>query len=264
MSHKHTLVWFSFFLTVMLIITAPQNVWARRHGEADCFKTAPQATPANRRLQGVHKNEVPPPQRTNSPDLSGSVIIDPGHGGSDQGAVGFGGTREKDVALAVSLEVRQILVSRGIPVVMTRETDRDVAPYGSDDVTELAARSAVANRKGGFLFVSIHCNAFSGSEANGVETYYYPKSHRDSRLAEILYDELLVASNLRGRGVKEANFYVLKHTAVPASLVELAFITNPREEALLRNAAFRQKIAASLANGIIRYLNLEKGDQYDG
>ena len=88
-----------------------------------------------------------------------------------------------------------------------------------------------------------------------METYYYPKTDRDERLAELLNEELAAAGGRFNRGVKQANFYVMKHSAMPASLVELAFITNPEEEALLASDAYQRELALALAKGIGRYFS---------
>ena len=139
---------------------------------------------------------------------------------------------------------------------MTRDADVDVyGPYATDR-QELQARVNVgAYAPEAEIFVSIHCNAFSNPGAHGMETYYYPKTDCDERLAELLNEELAAAGSRFNRGVKQANFYVMKHSAMPASLVELAFITNPEEEALLASDAYQRELALALAKGIGRYFS---------
>lgn len=183
-----------------------------------------------------------------------TIVLDPGHGGSDSGAVGPRGAREKDVALQVAQKVQRLLEGAGAHVVMTRTTDRDVYGTHASAGQELQARVNVANgTRGTDAFVSIHCNSFSNPDANGTETYSYYGSVQGSRLAAILQEELVRAGGLRNRGAKEANFYVLKHSNMPASLVELAFISNWREEALLTSEDFQDKMAFAIAKGISRF-----------
>jgi len=182
------------------------------------------------------------------------IVLDAGHGGSDSGAVGPRGLKEKDASLAVTKKLQKILTNAGAKVVMTRETDRDVYGPNADDRQELSARVKVGQRaRNAQIFLSIHCNAFSNAEAHGMETYHFPGSDRGKRLATLLNQELAAAGALFNRGVKQANFYVLRHSSMPASLVELAFITNPAEEKLLGDPAYQERLAQALAKGLDRY-----------
>ena len=183
-----------------------------------------------------------------------TVVIDPGHGGSDSGAIGFSGVREKDVTLAVALRTEALLRAAGAEVVMTRTHDTDVAHAGSSASGELQARVDVSRaHPEAELFLSIHCNAFSNPEANGMETYYYPKTDADERFAALLNQELAEAGGLYNRGVKYAKFYVMRHSEIPASLVELGFLSNPREEALLASAEYQEKMAEAIFRAIVHY-----------
>ena len=139
---------------------------------------------------------------------------------------------------------------------MTRKTDIDVYAPNDTATEELQARCNVANyAPGAQLFVSIHCNAFSNPSAGGMESYYYEPSADGARLAQLLNEELEKAGGLLNRGVKTANFYVIKHTNVPASLVELGFITNNWEEQLLNSEDYQNKLAAAIVRAIARYFN---------
>ena len=188
-----------------------------------------------------------------------TIVLDAGHGGSDSGAVGPTGYMEKTATLAVTKKVAAILEKSQANVIMTRTTDVDVYAPNDTAAEELQARCNVANHNPkSEVFVSIHCNAFSSSNAHGMETYYYAPSREGLRLASILNEELEQAGNLFNRGVKTANFYVMKHTNVPASLIELAFITNPREEALLSDDDYQTKLAQAIATGIARFFGKDK------
>lgn len=181
------------------------------------------------------------------------IIIDAGHGGRDSGAVGPAGLREKEITLAVALQVADILLGIGVEPQLTRNTDKHFATSVSAD---LAARTKLANKAGAALFVSVHCNSSTDLSATGTETYHYPNSVAGNRLANYLQRQLVAALGLRDRGVKSENFAVLRETTMPAALVELAFISNPQEEALLRNTAVQQKAAWAIAAGIGEYLGI--------
>ena len=195
-------------------------------------------------------------------DLHGhTLVLDPGHGGSDSGAIGYSGLREKDVTLAVSLRTEQLLRGAGAEVVMTRTEDVDVAHAGSSASRELQARVDVSlAHPSAELFLSVHCNSFTNPDAHGMETYYYPKTDADERLAGLLNEELAAAGGLYNRGVKYAKFYVLRHTEIPASLVELGFLSNPDEEEQLADGNYQEKMAQALFHAIARYFN-ERGEE---
>jgi N-acetylmuramoyl-L-alanine amidase len=179
------------------------------------------------------------------------IVLDPGHGGSDPGAIGKSGLREEDVNLAVALKAAEILQEQGVKVVLTRT---------SDTYVELRARAEMANSYGAAVFVSIHCNASLKLDVGGTATYTFA---RDSlayqqeerlRLARLLQEELVAALGLRDLGVFQENFAVLRYTQMPAALVEIAFISNPSEEQLLADPGFRERAAAAIARGIVRFL----------
>ena len=208
-----------------------------------------------RLILDVKKYSAPKEDTYSSYDGKGRIVVlDPGHGGSDWGAIGPTGVSEKSVSLAVSLKAQRLLTNAGYQVVMTRTTDIDVAAPGVPDAAELQARvdKAPPNAE---LFISVHCNAFSNSYANGVETYHAPNAVKGERLARLLNEELLRLGGLNNRGVKAARFYVMTHSQCPASLIELGFITNPREERLLASSDYQQKLAQAITNAVNRYFN---------
>ena len=186
--------------------------------------------------------------------VSRIVVLDPGHGGSDAGAIGPTGVSEKSVSLAVALKAQRLLTASDYRVVMTRTTDVDVAAPGVSDATELQARVDKAPSNAD-LFISIHCNAFSNGKANGMETYHAPGAVKGEQLARLLNEELERLGGLGNRGVKAARFYVMTHSKCPASLIELGFITNPREEKLLASEDYQQKLAQAITNAVNRYFN---------
>ena len=169
------------------------------------------------------------------------VVIDPGHGGSDPGAVG-NGLQEKEVNLDISLRLAALLEADtndpagggSWEVRLTRETDISVS---------LQARVQLANGWPADRFYSIHHNGFSNPAANGIETYAFANGTTAANLRDRSQEELLGALGLTDRGVKTANFYVLVNTTMPAILSEGGFITNPGDAAVLGNPARRQDAA---------------------
>jgi N-acetylmuramoyl-L-alanine amidase len=171
------------------------------------------------------------------------VAIDAGHGGKDTGAIGPTGLLEKDVVLDIAQRVRELLVKAGVQVIMTRETDTFV---------ELPDRPRLARQQGATVFVSIHANASTRQASNGSETYYL--TPQSLELAQLVQEELARVPNLVPRGTKTANFLVLRESDVPAVLVEVAYVSNPDEEARLRQQNFRERLAEAVARGVQRFL----------
>jgi N-acetylmuramoyl-L-alanine amidase len=199
---------------------------------------------------------VPLPSYSFTAGLNNKVIaIDPGHGGSDPGAIGPNRFQEKTVTLAVALNVKNLLEKAGARVIMTRQDDRDVFGPNASAVDELKARANVGNNRKADVFISIHADSFTDRSAGGTSSYYYQKSVYDSMLAKALQTSLIEAGNLQDRRVNSANFYVLKRTNMPASLVELAFISNPNEESLLSSPDFQQKMAQGIVRGLERFFD---------
>ena len=194
---------------------------------------------------------VPPPRNSTPqaglpriPNSQAFVMIDPGHGGRDPGAIGLGNVYEKNVILPISQEVARILQQQGVRVSMTRSDDRFISLQG---------RAQMANRSGADLFVSIHANAMprNRSDVNGLETYYYSSGRR---LAATIHRSILQNVNIGDRGVKRARFYVLRRTSMPAVLVEVGFLTGVVDSVNLRDPNYRSQMAQAIANGILQYI----------
>lgn len=182
-----------------------------------------------------------------------TIVVDPGHGGSDAGAIGNQNVAEKDVTLGIALELKKMLAAKGANVVLTRSSDKDVAYIGASDKEELAARVNVANRMDADLFISIHADAYSTQDAQGTTTYFYEKTNEDRRFAQILQSNLVRQVGLFDRGFEENDYYVLENTHMPAILAEVAFLSNPQEAKLLSKSSFWRKAALGLYNGINNY-----------
>lgn len=172
------------------------------------------------------------------------ICLDAGHGGSDSGAIGTDPFRleEKTFNLSLALRLEEQLEGRGHWVVVTRRRDRTLG---------LAARANFANRLNADLFVSVHANAALDASVEGMEAFHFPGSTAGRNLATAVLDSLLAAfPGHRNRGVKEANFAVLRLTAMPAMVIENEFLTNPRQLEFLADIENQSMIAAAIADGI--------------
>ncbi len=171
------------------------------------------------------------------------VVLDPGHGGAQSGAVGYRQTLEKSINLDVMLRVAKLLRLEGVPVFMTRDTD---------ETMELSARTLYASSVNADIFISVHCNSSGKRNSSaGTQTYY---THEWSAiLAGVMHDELIKSIDLKDSGIHMMHFYVTRKTTMPSVLLELAYINNSREEALLLSPDFRQSAAIGIVNGIKKY-----------
>ena len=175
--------------------------------------------------------------------MSKKAFVDLGHGGNDPGACG-NGLRESDIVLAVGLRVKYHLLRHDVEVMLSRESDKTVS---------LAERTNMANRFGADALASIHCNA-AIETAYGIETYCYTFKYR--ALADKVHGKLVENKSLyyANRGVKEADFHMLRESNMDAALVEMAFISNARDAQLLRN--MQEEYAIAIAQGILDYLGI--------
>ena len=190
-----------------------------------------------------------------------SIFLDPGHGGSDSGAVS-GGVREKDLTLSVYNKVSSKLASLGYTVLTSRSVDKDV---------DLVDRADQANKANADMLLSIHFNAGGRGIARGIETYYYqsqedrvPKINKENhnnaerlersrKLANKVQQNLLYQTGANDRGVKRASFTVLRETSIPSILVELGFIDNPEERNKIKTNEYQERLANGIVDGIVEY-----------
>jgi N-acetylmuramoyl-L-alanine amidase len=182
----------------------------------------------------------------NNPRL---IVIDPGHGGSDVGTM-HRGVSEAQLTLDMAKRLRAILIDRGWEVKLTRESDVDVYSPNDSAHDELQARDDIANKAGARLFVSIHANAFINSGPYGTTTYI---SKPDDVAFAHFVESHLAADGTKDDGIIKSHLYVTLHARMPAVLIETAFLTNPGDYALLTSAAWRQKVAQEIADGIGQY-----------
>jgi N-acetylmuramoyl-L-alanine amidase len=239
----------------------------------------------------LEKEEMVEPESTKQPTETGKyiIVVDPGHGGSQPGAIGLSGLKEKDVVLDIALKLKNALQKDGFTVYMTRDKDATVS---------LESRPQMALQREADVFISIHNNSAmqkGSTTARGVETYvlnsrYIGASAKDVAdrenkasqyhdfennivnqiiadleesasiefsldLADIVQKRLVQQTGLANRGVKQAPFIVLKGVNMAAVLVEVGFISNPNEEKLLKSSEFREKVAQALSQSIKDYVN---------
>ncbi len=176
------------------------------------------------------------------------VCIDPGHGGNDTGAIGTDPVRleEKEINLGVSLLLEEELENMGHWTVLTRRRDIDVS---------LEDRAEFANRLGADLFVSVHTNSFEDPAVEGMESYYHPNSSVGQNVANLILNSMTRSfPDHKNRGVKAANFVVLRLTRMPAVLIELEFVSNPKQLEFLADQANQAQLAKAIANGINQFI----------
>jgi N-acetylmuramoyl-L-alanine amidase CwlD len=172
-----------------------------------------------------------------------TIVLDAGHGGSDPGAQ-RGDVQEKDITLGITLKLKQLLEKNGMQVIMTRSNDTFVS---------LEDRVKVTNQMLPDLFLSVHINAMeSTSDIHGIETYYQTEQSR--LLADSIHQSLVDNLAAPDRSVRKARFYVINHTAVPAILAEVGYISNKEERQQLTTPEYQSKVAAALAQGLNDYV----------
>ena len=248
--------------------------------------TSPATTPSTAAPSALNDPPAPALLTNAAPSHTvRTIVIDPGHGGKDPGAIGRGGLKEKDVVLDIGRRLKKLLERQGHTVIMTRSDDTFI-PLGD--------RTQLANSRNADLFVSIHANANPNRHTKGMQVYLLGKAtdaeardtasrengEDNSRVSDLdqIFNDMALDFRINhsitlayqthdaflrtvGKrysvvdlGVKRAPFYVLMNSTMPGILAEVSFISNPQEEARLRQAAYRQGIAEALARGVQRYL----------
>ncbi|MDP4088920.1 MAG: N-acetylmuramoyl-L-alanine amidase [Bacillota bacterium] len=182
-----------------------------------------------------------------------TIVVDAGHGGWDPGSVGPNGTKEKAINLSVALKLGRILESNNIRIIYTRRND---VVAMTNQKAELLHRAEIANKNAADLFVSIHLNYSDYKSARGTETYYYPTSTKARKLATIIQAQIAKDVKSKNRGIKAEDFSVLRNVSAPSVLVELGYISNFSEEALLRKDAYQDKLAMAIAAALLKYIKL--------
>ena len=229
---------FSVIFTVLLLIFAAIGLWL-----ASDFNTSEEAFVAS--------------------DSHTIIIIDPGHGGEDGGAIGSNGIYEKDINLAIAKQLNDMLRAAGISTVLTRSEDillyDPTSDYhGQKKVQDLSARREIAESYENAIFVSIHMNAFPEEKYSGLQVYYSPNNPRAKSLAQHIQattKELLLPNNSRSIKRADQNIYLLDRLQCPAVLIECGFLSNPQECENLSDQDYQQKMALAICLSILNEIS---------
>lgn len=200
------------------------------------------------------------------------IVVDPGHGGRDPGKIGISGVPEKEINLEVSKRLATVLGQMGAAVILTRDSDIDLSDssasgWRSKKRQDLSRRVELANGRKADLYISVHCNAFSSQREHGAQVFSHPQSPESKVLAECIQSEMAKILQNTKRQARQVDYYAIRKTKMPAVIVEIGFITNPREDKLLQEPLYQSKVAWSIAAGIIKYYtenNQANQDPSDG
>jgi N-acetylmuramoyl-L-alanine amidase len=182
------------------------------------------------------------------------IIIDAGHGGRDPGVVSASGILEKDINLAVALQLQMLLENGGAYVIMTRADDDAL---GGNKTEDMNRRRIIADEAQADIFISIHQNAYASPNVRGAQAFYYGDSENGKLLAEFLQEQFKTYLDRDNRRVAAANqqYYVLRRTKIPSVLVECGYLTNPNESNLLTTEEYQNKVAWAIYMGILNYFS---------
>ncbi|MBS4217044.1 N-acetylmuramoyl-L-alanine amidase [Bacillus sp. FJAT-49711] len=185
-------------------------------------------------------NKVPAKTKANSK----TIVIDPGHGGRDEGAAGANGTLEKGLTMNASLLLSEKLTTAGFNVVLTRS---------SDDYVSLQDRAELAYIENADVFISLHFDSIEDSTVHGHTTYYYYDS--EMKLADTVHNHISNAINISDRGVRYGDYYVLRENQQPSLLLELGYLSNPAEEEIIKTNTYMDKITTAIEKGLVEYFS---------
>ncbi len=185
------------------------------------------------------------------------VVIDPGHGGVDSGAVSRSGVLEKDVNLQISKRLATLFRQAGATVILTREGDYDLTDLGRrpgvSNRDELEARLELADKNNASLYINIHLNSFPASDCEGAQVFYHPGSAESYRLAALIQQEFINVLGDNYRWVQGEDFFVLRNLKRPTIVVEAGFLSHPREGVLLTEPGYQDKIAWCIYAGVVQF-----------
>lgn len=196
-----------------------------------------------------------------NPNLKGKIlVIDPGHGGFDPGAV-RGGVYEKNISLKVAMKLKKELEEKGATVIVTRDSDYNLAIPGLHKRAahryDLKKRLEIAEQSKAVLFVSIHVNSINFTSCRGAEAFYNPKSQKSKLLAERIQDELRTIPGMEKRIDKPSDCFILSNAKIPAVLVEIGYLSNPDERKKLLSDDYQTLLGGKISRGIQRYFQME-------
>ncbi|ASN03642.1 N-acetylmuramoyl-L-alanine amidase CwlD [Virgibacillus necropolis] len=198
-----------------------------------------------------------------------TIVLDPGHGGPDGGAVGKDKTLEKGITLTVAKKLQNYLQQTGAVVYLTRNKDTDLADSNTKGLARRKAED-IRNRlqmikdKEADFFISVHLNALPSTKWSGAQTFYYPKSDKSKHLAKLIQAEIIRnLENTDRTALPLKGMYLLKHAEAPGALVEIGFLSNEQERELLKKDDYQEKMAASIYEGVLRYVTEDVEEDKD-
>jgi N-acetylmuramoyl-L-alanine amidase len=225
------------------------NVFQEKYGWVQTYFDGKEAWVASQFLvkgQQTNSKRVPQIQTDTKGSLNGhTIMLDPGHGGKDPGAISMNGEKEKDLTLSLASAVAQKLRNAGATVLLTRSDDTSIS---------LGDRVRMSNSYQTDAFISLHYNAYVSNESNGISTHYYSNGE-DLKLAQQIQQALDKHTILKNRGIKNDAFHVLKKNKDLSVLVELGFITNPTDQAAILSDNHPENVANAITEGLIHYFN---------
>ena len=187
------------------------------------------------------------------------IVIDPGHGGNDPGAIGFSGSYEKDINLEIATKLYEKLKEKDYKVILTRDRDEYI---------ENLSRAELANRRRARVFISIHGNSLENNNTvEGIQVLYYPDRKStigdldNNELAKIVMNSMIIGTGAKDKGIIEReDLIVLNQTKMPAILIECGFISNENEEKLLLTDEYQDRLVNSIVNGIEEYFSMNSSN----
>lgn len=188
-----------------------------------------------------------------------TVVCDAGHGEPDGGAVGANGTLEKDINLAITLKLQEVLENSGIKVILTRTGDSGlhggVGSIRAMKLTDMHKRLEIINNSNADLFLSVHMNSFTDKSVSGIHVFYGEKYEFIKPLAEEIMNNTSSAAGAQAHDVKtaEKSLYLMKNSNIPSILVECGFLSNPDEEKKLNDDSYQSKLAWAIGKSIVQY-----------
>jgi len=193
-----------------------------------------------------------------------TIVIDAGHGGVDPGAVSAEGVLEKEITLRIAKELEYLLKRAAVYVIMVRHDDYDLADSSETNLLQrkrqdLKRRVQIAEDANADLYISIHANYFPSPRWSGAQTFYYEGSSASQQLAKTLQTELVRSLGPNNRLARPGDFRVLRDTTMPAAMVEVGFLSNPREAQLLSQEGYQKRVAAAIFSGLLRYCREQTG-----
>lgn len=196
-------------------------------------------------------------------DTEYTVVVDPGHGGSDPGKVGIHNEQEKDINLQIALLLKKNLEKEDVTVVMTREKDEDLAAAGVSNkkVQDLKRRCEIIHETNPDCVISVHQNSYPQESVKGAQVFYYEDSAEGKQLAEIIQRHMVEKLDKENHRQAKGNrsYYLLKKTDAPLTIVECGFLSNSEEAKLLSEEEYQKKVAAAICDGTMEYLRGKNG-----